>query len=61
MKTTTTAKCEYCAHCQAIKVDGMVIETVCRRFPPVVILDGRSSAYPLILDDDLCGEYKAAK
>lgn len=58
---TTRKVCDTCTHCQATRFEGMVVETVCRRFPPVVIMDGRSSAFPLVLDDDTCGEYAPRK
>jgi hypothetical protein len=58
MSTSRKPTCETCVHYQAIKLNRVVIETVCRRYPPVVIMQGRSSAYPLVLDDDTCGEYK---
>lgn len=55
---STPPRCENCAHFHVVRLEGFDVETVCRRYPPIVILDGRSSAYPLVLEDDTCGEHK---
>lgn len=56
---TTRGRCDSCKYFREERVGPDCIETTCRRYPPVVIMDGRSSAYPLVLDDDACGEFVA--
>ena len=54
---TTRDRCDSCKYFREELIGPDSVETTCRRYPPVVIMDGRSSAYPLVLDDDACGEY----
>jgi|GEM_PF-5817491 len=58
MKNSSSPKCETCAYFSEAKLDGELVEATCRRYPPVPIFGGRSSAFPVVLEDDSCGEHQ---
>ncbi|MGE5650955.1 MAG: high-potential iron-sulfur protein [Bacillota bacterium] len=48
-----------CGSCVFYQADPGDEAGYCRRFPPVVLPDegGNSSAYPVVIPDDWCGEF----
>ena len=46
---------ESCKSCKFSAVENVLLR--CRRYPPVYFLENKFAVFPLVRDDEWCGEY----